>query len=433
MQGRKKTPWQMRLEFLQSLSLDRVVEEINRERFAKLLQLLAAPSGREARRMTRLMRLYETDQLRQLPTDQRASAGRMKRVLIGLHRQLGNHAVCVVDIPRLASNSGVEPDTCERAIRDLHDGKLIFGDRERQRARRSGGQGWSSYGIVWSTVADLALCQGAQRTLFNLPPPNAGALPHCAGALPHETAANFPNGRSPRAHADASFLRFFSKPSSPSPPSPADPLSQGTPSANLAEPHPAKSEQEKKKFLAGDWERVAGELVAYGVYSDCLRAARDRGWSPDQVRELVAACLLKSVGHIRAWGPGLVFRHLQLAPPGTPIRMAPCEAYVRAKRDDDLRLERIRQAARQEAENGAAIAREASAAAAEEEAAALFDAAPDDVTAAIREAVLLANPILRKLLREHRDAGERWLRREVIKELKARAAAREATSQEDQT
>ena len=79
------------------------------------------------------------------------------------------------------------------------------------------------------------------------------------------------------------------------------------------------------------------------MYSDCLRAARDRGWSPDQVRELVAACLLKSVGHIRAWGPGLVFRHLQLAPPGTPIRMAPCEAYVRAKRDDDLRLERIRQ------------------------------------------------------------------------------------------
>jgi hypothetical protein len=434
-----KTAWQTRLEHLQSLSLDGVVEEINRERFSKLLSLLAAPSAREKDRMARLIKMHDAGELIQLPTDQRANAVRMRRVLIGLHRRCGNFPSCVVDVPRLASDSLVTPATCERAVRDLAEGKLVIANRKRARPARYGGQGPSSYQIVWSTIADLARTQGVQGSLFqsDLPPPCAGALPHSAGALPHSAGA-LPHKPGANARADASFHSFFQNPS-PSPSSPREPLPHAVPSAHVAELPPAKSEEEKGSLVAG-WEAAEQALREYGIYlsRDAARGAQAHRWSADQVLALLADCRARSIataeGPVQAWGAGLVFRHLQLTPAGTPIRLPPAEAYVRAKRDQELRTAAARDAVRQADEARAAVAREEAAARARDEDEALLTALSADETAAIAAAILARHDFLKRFIRRQPDAGGRTLKRLIAEELRTRAAvARGETDQEDQT
>jgi hypothetical protein len=349
---RKKTPWEIRLEYLESISLDGIVAEINQKRFKKLLDTLAAPSAHEKRKMVRLMKLHDAGRLTELPTDQRASAVRMRTLLIGLHRTCGMHPSCVIEIPRLGANCRpqLSPATCERAVRDLAEGSLVIADRERARPRRYGGQGPSSYQIVWSTITDLALSQGHQSSLFDreavsgLPPSECGSAPALCGTGP-ALCGSAPALSAPQcARADVLSISPFI---TSSPPESQPPTHSLSPVAfpQRAGDRGAESQGEKKNFCnSPEWKCAAARLERYGVYftRDTINRAASRGWSPEQVGELLGACESKTIalstGRVYAWPPGLVCRHLQVAPPGAPVAILPAEAFVRAKRDHDRDL-----------------------------------------------------------------------------------------------
>ena len=462
---KKKTPWQHRCDLIQSISFKRVAREVDAKR------------------------MKETGQ--PLEPDQRANGARMKRLLVALHRRLGNHAEGVVPMERLASDTGYEIRTARRGISDLEDAFLIDPDRERERPRRYGGQGPSLYKIVWSTVNDLARTQGLQPTLFDddracdsqpdqsapaaarhsRPPssPDASAV-FSAGSIDQDEAVASPPpppvstpglfgralgqvgralgqvgralgqvGRAPgqksepNAHAGASFT---SKNTSSPPSPPEQPIPCPAPFTQAADPLPAES-KEKKNFSGsdGDLGPDAGELVArldrYGVYYSrrALSRAQARGWTCGQIAELLGRCeahvIVVAAGPgetmaVYAWPPALVQCHLSTTPPGAPIQVEPHEAFVRARRDRDLRLAAEREAARRVAEERAALLDGVAAATLREEAEDLFAAlGPDDV-AALRAEVLARYPFLQKLARARRDEGP--VRRAMIEALKARVA-----------
>src|SRR5262249_27564586 len=87
-------------------------------------------------------------------------------------------------------------------------------------------------------------------------------------------------------------------------------------------------EQEKEQE---DWTSARERLRHYGVAMahDAITAARSRGWTTQQINELLDRCEAHVVNGVKAWTPGLVCRHLQTTDPGAAIALKPSEEYRR--------------------------------------------------------------------------------------------------------
>lgn len=76
-----------------------------------------------------------------------------------------------------------------------------------------------------------------------------------------------------------------------------------------------------------------------------LRYARDNGWRPEQVDELIAWFLARRIGDVLAHGLTELCSTLKSQPPGSRISFPPCYAYSKAERDKNRQTDLRRQAA----------------------------------------------------------------------------------------
>jgi hypothetical protein len=366
--------WLKRLELLKSLDLGTLAAELNARR---------GPVKR----------------------DKRAAAGRMRRALVAIHEIVRNDRSWVVSMEVIAREMGASENTARRAVLDLEEACLVEVVR-RQRARRRGGQGPSEYRLVWPNLLDLAATQGVQRGLFEGgdAPAEPGVRDVSEEARPEDLSGRRDEGQrcggapsqsgGAPSHCDRAPSHCDRAPShcDRAPSHCGSALSSARAPAPLSNPsfHPPPLPDGGEDFSLA-WKTVRKELAAYGVatHRQAAAFAGDRGWSPEQIRELLAQCLRQTIDGVRAYGPGAVHRHLMTGEPGTPMRLAPSDAYNRAKRDRERQQaeRRARERARQsedhrsrkrdgeyenplEAEWGAVLDR-----AGPEEIAALFEAA----------------------------------------------------------
>jgi len=125
---------------------------------------------------------------------------------------------------------------------------------------------------------------------------------------------------------------------------------------------------EGKKVLDLEWGKALERLRRYGtdIARLAIATARDRNWTVAQVNEFLADAEGRSIlgtitdkegqtvpAMIRYWPPELVGAHLRFYPPGSrpdPKRTTIPQAWIRAKRDRDLRVQASAQAARDTAD-----------------------------------------------------------------------------------
>ncbi|QDT54613.1 hypothetical protein Pan44_26480 [Caulifigura coniformis] len=345
----RPSPWLRRLDLIKSISFRTIADEINARRLRGFNVRLLDP--KQAKEIPRLAKRAATEGgvLKSLPPDLRASGPRMQRVLLALHSKIGANPSWVVRKALIAREMGLSDDaTAERGIRDLEESDIIHVTR-REREPRTGGQGPSEYRIIWATVKDLALNQGAQPSLFierdlaaassgrpdkssgrgprsrEAPPHSAEAPPHYAGAGPHYAEA-------PPHNAGALIV---------------DPRARVSPFHSPI--HPSSSCPPERSEEEGDWSRIRDRLRAYGLGShrQTAREARDGGWTAAQVDALLDRCeqhtIVAGKVRIQAWPAGAVWWQLRNASPGALITMQHSETYRRAKRDQDLKAEQERE------------------------------------------------------------------------------------------
>jgi len=355
------TPKQLRRQVIRSLSLRTIAAEVNRQRLDVLREKIRTASSAQRKKMRRLTRLYATGRLEtvdDLPSDLRADARRMQRTLTALHLAMGDAFVVTRSVAVMAESAGMTAETLRRGILDLEQGRLLL-VRRRDRPRRSGGQGVSEYRLVLATLRDLAWSQGLQGELFDCGRPGQGhddsvaesfgnssvpsgqnhpsgasvaggrAPTHGGRAPTHGGRAPTHGGRALRPRAGTSLAESFSPTSSSS-------------SSPPEESQPAQREKETTE----EFElltAVSRRLKMYGVadhHDLVMHQDPEAGWSADQMCDFVDDLERETIDGVAKWSPGAVWWQLKRGAPGSRITLPPTDAWLRARRDRDRRLER---------------------------------------------------------------------------------------------
>lgn len=363
MDNRHSSTWNQRLELLRSIHLDGVAAEVNLKRLRDYQARLSCPTEQDRENLRRLVALYESGQLTDLPGYHRADGPRMRKILIALHTLIGEAREAALSYTQIASAAKLSKKSAQRGLDDLRAASLV-NSTHRARPRWQGGQGPSAYFIVWSTLRDLASVQGLQRAFVfeahqpvtaesSLPDHPSGRVDE-ADAVSQEREPRFrrsspsrghPRGHSGHARSHSDHPRVATHAGAPAralPPSPKEKEDDFFESKDSKNPPPPSF----PPAFRARWPDVVTRLAAYGIATAtaAARVASKGGWSIDQVMSLLDRCESMIVDGIQAFGPGLICRHLELTPPGTPIAVAPREVYVRAKRDHALRLQAEREA-----------------------------------------------------------------------------------------
>lgn len=185
--------------------------------------------------------------------------------------------------------------TVERAIRDLESTGLLA---VRRRRRSDGGRGASEYAIDWQALRALQPIDSADP-----PMRQADASPrHTDDRSRHGDGTSRQADAATMRQGDATIDRLPDRISSPPPPPEREcaPGSQTTPG-----PSP-------------DWREVEGALVETGLAdaAGTARAARDCGYSPGQVLELVAEFNRRRGEFV---GEGALAWRIVKSPPTRPV------------------------------------------------------------------------------------------------------------------
>ncbi|TXH46015.1 MAG: hypothetical protein E6Q97_30415 [Desulfurellales bacterium] len=388
---------------LQAISLDRVAREVNLQRLKRLKAKIAgALSERERLKMRRVIALQSEGRLEELPSDLRANAQRMKRILLLIFLKVGSRMKWAFKVDELAEEFGETSETVRRGILDLEDACLI--EVTRKHHHWKGGWWKSEYRLVWPNLRELAEGRSVQGTLFDggdgtdlvraecFPPvepagqgPGDGTTPtshdglitrcekstsHCEHSISHHGCSISHHGCSIShseqsiSHSDRASThsgRSLNTRARPYARSSFSSSSTSRPSSSFS----ALPGEEKKKALEGrggaragptsacdrpEWGRVRSRLQPLiQCWAKAIDQAAEHGWTAEQAEALIDQFERSSVGTIRAWKVGSLYWQLTNGTPGSRIDMPPCEAFVRARRDQQLDLERRAQAARQSA------------------------------------------------------------------------------------
>lgn len=391
-----RAAWGKSLAVLKAIALDQVAREVNLQRLKRLKAKIAgALSERERVKMRRVIALQAEGRLEELPSDLRANAQRMKRILLLIFLKVGSRMKWAFKVDELAEEFGETSETVRRGILDLEDACLI--EVTRKHHHWKGGWWKSEYRLVWPNLRELAEGRPVQGTLFDggdgtdsvraecfspvepagqgpgegtTPTSHDGLIPRCEKStshcehsishheyttshseqsISHSDTASTHSGRSlntrARPYARSSFSSSLTS----------------SPSSSLS----AQSGEEKKKALEGrggaragpssacdrpEWGRVRIRLQPLiQCWAKAIDQAAEHGWTAEQAEALIDQFERNSVGAIRAWKVGSLYWQLTNGTPGSRIDMPPCEAFVRARRDQQLQVERRAQAARQSA------------------------------------------------------------------------------------
>jgi hypothetical protein len=343
--SKKKSAWLTNLDVLKSIDLTPAAEEI---------------SGTGTARMGR----------------------RMKRTLLALHAIIGTHRDYVATYDRLAEEMVASRNTARRGVEDLCAAHLLI---KTERPRAQHGQGANCFQLVWSNLRDIAYAQGLQLEL-----PFSAATTDVAGTVAADSGRpEIPSGPCQPAGPVAPPTGPAQTPTGPAqtptgpaqtptgpaqtptgpaqtPTGPAQtptgPALRGAHARTLpsspsdSPPPPPLREQEgggedfRFGFRSGpaDWKTLQRRLADYGIgYArGAIAEARSHGWTVQQVQALLEAAERQTIGQVRAYGPGALYRHLCLSEPGTPIRLPTTEAYQRAVRDRELAWQQSREQAK---------------------------------------------------------------------------------------
>lgn len=386
---KKPRAWGKSLDVLKAVGLERVADEVNRRRLKRLRQKIAGPlSERERKKMRRLIALDAEGRLEELPSDLRANASRMKRILLLIFLKVGARASWSFKVGDLAEEFGETSETVRRGILDLEEACLI--EVTRKQHHWKGGWWKSEYRLVWPNLSELAEGRDVQRSLFdggdapvraegfqpvepvgqgpgdgstltshdgliprcekstshheNLISHSEESTSHCEDTTSHSDRATSHCGRSYNAQARTPASSFSSSFQSSIPPSSFS----------------ARAEK-KKDFEGGrqterrnaepcdrpEWGSVRSRLQPLiAAWPKAINNAAEQGWSPSQAEQLLDQFDQHAVGDVRAWKVGSLYWQLTNGAPGTLIDMPPCDAYVRARRDQKLAAARDAVAAR---------------------------------------------------------------------------------------
>jgi len=349
-----QSAWAKRLEMIESIVLDDVAKAVNERRWKELLCTLAAPSAREKRKMTRLLRMYETGELNELPSDLRADSNRMTRMLIAIFRRLTKSGKVTIEVAKLAMLSRQSVQSARRAIRDLSDACLLIVNRKRGRKGCFGGTGASEYQLVLNAIVDLALSQGVQPSLFPEAPSHGESAPSHGDSAPSHGESAPSHGESAPSHGESAPSHGESAPShGESAPSHGDPpnarararsFDSSFSSSNRGSSSPPSGRTQHIAACLPGWAQIAKRLRAYGVrmIEMTVNGAQTLGWSVDQVEALLEKCESATIEGAQAFPPGLIVNHLIRSDPGSSIsvRASSSFKYLARRRSDQLELQK---------------------------------------------------------------------------------------------
>lgn len=384
--GNKPRAWGKSLDVVKSISLDRVASDVNRHRLKRLRKKIAGPlSEKERTKMRRVIAMEAEGRLEELPSDLRANAHRMKRILLLIFLKVGPRPKWSFKVDELAEEFGETPETVRRGILDLEEASLV--EVTRKQHHWKGGWWRSEYRLVWPNLRELAEGRDVQRSLFDggegADPVRAEGFPsvepvgqgpgdgsmqtshsgpitrcekstshredsishggystsHCEKSISHSDRASTHSERSLNAQAHARANSFSS----------SSFKSNSSPSLSLIRT------EKKKDFENGrqagrqafepcdrpEWESARSRLQPLiSAWAKAINNAAAKGWSPMQVAELLDQFEKHSLGDIRAWKVGSLYWQLVNGIPGSLIDMPMSDAYVRALRDQKQAAER---------------------------------------------------------------------------------------------
>jgi hypothetical protein len=261
----------------------------------------------------------------------RVSRSAMKNVLRQIDDHAGMRNWCTASVDTLADELHLGRRVVLRALEALRFLQLVIHSKVPEDRRRL------RFRVCWSNVLPEEPAPVDQEISSH--EDEGICVAAVIGATKTEIGAT---KRADRCHFDGAYKEEAPSEAPRKAPSPP-------PSSRGPVPDAVPAEEEEEEVFEQQQETLETRLARYGVFgvARCLRESRDRGWTDEQLSKFLdnvesKTCTLDGE-MLRAWTPGLVYRHLCNARPGFPIEARPTQEYRDAvlKRDQRKVAERL--------------------------------------------------------------------------------------------